>query len=107
MRWMSSLWADATRVRSTLPVIGVHGSVSLGSTMRLGARIQLFRMDADRFEGSLNFATLDLSRRFGEHVSAGIGYNYYGLKLTSSSDDLRGSLQVRHHGPVIYFAAGF
>ena len=102
-----SVGADATHVRSTLPVIGAHASVSLGSKMRLGARIQLFRMDADRYEGSLNFATLDLSRRFGDHFSAGVGYNYYGLNLTSSSNDLRGSLEVRHHGPVIYFATGF
>jgi len=64
-------------------------------------------MDVDRYEGSLNFATLELSRRFGEHVSAGVGYNYYGLKLTSSNDDLRGALRVRHHGPIVYVAAGF
>ncbi|MDH4107412.1 MAG: MipA/OmpV family protein [Gammaproteobacteria bacterium] len=99
--------ADASRLRATLPVIGLHGSVSLGADMHLGARLQIFRMDADRFEGLLNFATLELGRRFGESISVGIGYNYYGMKLTSSNDDLRGRIEVRHQGPVLYLGANF
>lgn len=95
---------EVTDVKSVLPVFGAHASVALGRTMELAARIQVFRLDADRYEGSLNFATLDLRKRFGERFSAGLGYNFYGVKLTSSKDDLRGTLLVRHQGPVVYFA---
>lgn len=90
-----------------LPVIGLHGSVALGENSTLGARIQFFRMDFDRYEGSLNFATLDWQRRFGDTFSVGLAYNYYALKLDSRDNDVRGSLQVRHHGPEFFVSAGF
>jgi hypothetical protein len=86
-----------------LPVIGLHGAVALGQKMTLGARIQLFRMDFDEFEGSLNYATLDLQRRFGENFSVGLGYNYYAFKRDSS----RGRLEVIHRGPVLFLSAHF
>jgi outer membrane protein len=90
-----------------LPVIGLHGSVALGQKMTLGARIQIFRMDFDRFEGSMNYATLDLQRHFGENFSVGLGYNYYALKLISREDSSRGSLEVRHQGPVLFLSSHF
>ncbi len=90
-----------------LPVIGLHGSISLGRKASLGARIQFFRMDFDRYEGSLNYATLDLQRRFGDIFKVGIGYNYYALNLDSRDNDVRGTLEIRHHGPVLFVSAGF
>jgi len=90
-----------------LPVIGLHGSISLGRKASLGARIQFFRMDYDRYEGSLSYATLDLQRRFGDIFRVGIGYNYYALNLDSRDNDVRGTLEIRHHGPVLFVSAGF
>ena len=48
---------EITNATTPLPVIGLHGGLSLGSRASLGARIQVFRMDFHRYEGSLNFAT--------------------------------------------------
>ena len=90
-----------------LPVIGLHGSVALGQKTTLGARIQIFRMDFDQFEGSLNYATLDLQQHFGENFSIGLGYNYYEYKLSSKEDSSRGSLEVRHQGPVLFTSFHF
>lgn len=96
-----------SNAETPLPVIGLHGSAALGQKMVLGARIQIFRMDFDRFEGSLNYATLDLQRHFGENFSVGIGYNYYAYKLDSREDSSRGSLEVRHQGPVLFLSSRF
>jgi outer membrane protein len=97
----------ASSTSTPLPVIGLHGAVALGQKMILGARIQIFRMDFDQFEGSLNYATLDLQRHFGENFSVGLGYNYYAFKLDSSEDSSRGTLEVRHRGPVLFLSAHF
>jgi hypothetical protein len=96
-----------SNAETPLPVIGLHGSVALGQKMTLGARIQIFRMDFDQYEGSLNYASLDLQRRFGENFSVGIGYNYYAYKLDSSDNSSSGSLEVRHQGPVLFFSSHF
>ena len=98
---------ETSNAATPLPVIGLHGSVALGEKSSLHARIQIFRMDFDRYEGSLNYATLDWRRRLGDTFSVGLGYNYYALNLDSRDNDVRGSLQVRHHGPEIFVSAGF
>jgi outer membrane protein len=105
--------ADATGQRESsnagtpLPVVGAHGSVALGANTSLGARIQFFRMDFDRYEGSLNYLTLELQRRFGDKLSAGIAYNYYRMNLSSNDSDVNGYLKLRHHGPVLFLSAHF
>lgn len=98
---------ERSRSSTPLPVIGLQGAVFLGDKTTLSARIHLFRTDFDQHEGSLNFAALDLERRFGDNFSVGLGYNFYGLKLTSSDDGLNGNLEIRHHGPVIFMSLGF
>ena len=79
----------------------------LGEKTTLGAKLQIFRTDFDRFEGSLNYATLDYQYRVADNVSVGLGYNFYGMKLTSRDSDVNGYLKVRHHGPLLFLAAGF
>ena len=96
-----------SNAETPLPVIGVHGSVAIGRKASLSARIQLFGMDFDRYEGSLYYLTLDLQRRFGENFSVGVAYNYYAMNLDSSAGSLRGSIEVRHRGPALFVSAGF
>jgi outer membrane scaffolding protein for murein synthesis (MipA/OmpV family) len=98
---------ERSRSNTPLPVIGVSGAVFLGEKTTLSARIHIFRTDSDQHEGSLNHATLDLEHRLGDRFSVGLGYNYYGVKLSSSDDGLNGDLKIRHHGPVVFLAFGF
>jgi hypothetical protein len=90
-----------------LPVIGVFGSLALGEKTNLGASVQLFRMEFDHYEGSLNAIYLVLKHNFTERVGAGIGYNLFALNLDSPDDGLRGSLRIRHHGPLVFAAFRF
>ena len=95
-----------SRAGTPLPVIGAHGAVFLGEKTTLGAKLQVFRTDFDRFEGSLNYATLDLQRRIAGSLSIGIGYNYYGMRLNSRDPDVNGYLKIRHHGPTAFLTVG-
>ncbi|VUX56002.1 exported protein of unknown function [uncultured Woeseiaceae bacterium] len=97
----------SSNASTPLPVIGLHGSLSLGKRATLGARLQFFRLDFDRYEGSLSYVTLDIQRRFGDNFKIGIGYNYYAMNLDSRDNDIRGTLENRHQGPVLFVSAGF
>ena len=90
-----------------LPVIGAHAAVFFGDKITVSAKAQIFRTDFDRFEGSMNFATMDAQYRFTKSISVGLGYNYYRLKLTSDQSSVNGYLKVRHHGPVAFLSMGF
>ena len=88
-------------------MIGVNGAVFFGDQTSLRARIHVFRTDFDQHEGLLNYAALDLERRFGSKTRVGIGYNFYGTELKSRDAGLNGRLRIRHHGPVVFLTFGF
>ena len=99
--------SERSSVSTPLPVIGVHASIFLNEKTTIGAKVQIFRTDFDRYEGSLNYATFDVQYRISDSVNVGVGYNFYGMKLSAKSSDINGYLEVRHHGPTVFFAAGF
>ena len=90
-----------------LPVIGLFASLFLKEKLTVNAKLQIFRTDIDRYKGSMNYATFDIQRHFGERFSVGLGYSYYDMKLSSSDNDVAGYLKVRHSGPVLFLTAGF
>ena len=90
-----------------LPVIGAHASIFLSDKTAVGVKIQIFRTDFDRYEGSLNYASLDIQHRLTKTTSVGLGYNYYGMELSSDEDNVNGYLKVRHHGPAAFFTIGY
>lgn len=98
---------EGTDVDVILPVIGAHGSIAIGREASLGLRLQLFRMDFDRYKGVLTYITLDLQRRFGDTFSVGLAYNYYGMNLDSKDESFTGAIEVRHQGPALFVSAGF
>ena len=103
--------ANGQTVRSNsstpLPVIGVHASIFLSAKTTVGAKLQIFRTDFDRYEGSLNYVSLDLQHRITQTMSVGLGYNFYSIELSSDEDSVNGYLKVRHHGPTAFFTIGY
>jgi outer membrane protein len=98
---------ENARVDAPLPTLGVHGSVALGSRWQLNADIDVFLLDADRYEGYMAYLSLNLERDLGKHFSAGVGYNYYGMRLSSRDEDLRGLFKTRFFGPKLYLSTRF
>ena len=92
----------SSTLSTPLPVVGAFGSVSLGQKTKLSARLHLFRMEFDHYEGSLNYLYIGVQHSFSDQLGAGIGYNYYAMNLDSSDQALRGSLRLRHQGPLLF-----
>ena len=99
--------ADRVQIETILPTFGVFGSAPLGDKWRLGANIDLFALGFDRYEGYMAYLALNLERSFNDNFGAGLGYNFYGIRLQSKNDDLNGTLRIRYHGPVLYLSARF
>ena len=93
---------ESSKADTPLPVIGVFGSVALGDKTDLGASIEIFRMEFDTYDGSLNAFHLNVTHYFTERIGAGVGYNYFSMDLDSPDVGLRGSTQIRHHGPIVF-----
>ena len=96
-----------TSINTPLPVIGAFGSVAMGTNTDLHANLQLFRMEFDHYSGSLNNLYVGVNHYFGDSIGAGIGYNIYAMNLDSPDKDLRGSLKLRHHGPIVFASMRF
>ena len=92
----------SSKADTPLPVIGVFGSIALTEKLDLGAHIEIFRMEFDTYDGSLNAFNLTLTYYFTERMGAGVGYNYFSMDLDSPEQELRGSTQIRHHGPLVF-----
>jgi hypothetical protein len=98
---------EQSDVSTPLPVIGLHGRLSLGRSSSLGARAQIFAMEFDRVEGSMIYLMLEWQRYFGDSFSAGIAYNFYRTRLESTDRDFLGRLETTHHGPLFFVSANF
>ena len=96
--------SERLKVEVPLPTMGVFGSVTLGSNWRLGADIHLFALDFDRYDGYMTYLSLGLDRKFGDVIAAGLGYNFYGLRLEAKNADLRGTFRMQQHGPKLYLS---
>ncbi len=96
-----------TSINTPLPVIGAFGSVALGTRTDLQANLQLFRMEFDHYSGSLNNFYLGLTHYFADSIGVGIGYTLYLMNLDSPDEDLRGSLELRNHGPIVFASFKF
>lgn len=99
--------AERSSAGTPLPVIGAHASIFIGERTKIGAKVQIFRTDFDRYEGSLNYAVLDVEHRISGAIGVGLSYNFYGMKLSSNESGVNGYLKVRHHGPAAFFTIGY
>jgi hypothetical protein len=94
--------SERLKVKAPLPTMGVFGSVALGDKWRLNADINIFALDFDRYDGFMGNFILGLDRKFGDVIGAGIGYNFYVMRLNAKDEDLRGTFRMLHHGPKLY-----
>lgn len=99
--------SERLKVEAPLPTMGLFGSVALGSKWRLNANINIFALDFDRYDGFMGSFILGVDRRFGDVIGAGIGYNFYTMRLDSKDENLRGTFRMLHHGPKLYVSVLF
>lgn len=98
---------ESSNADTPLPVVGAFASLPLGPNTVAGAKMSVFLLDFDRYDGSLATVTADVRRALTDRVSIGVAYHYTSMNLDSQNDSLRGSLEFRHSGPALFLTAGF
>jgi hypothetical protein len=97
-------YADAT---APLPVIGLQGAYQMTRRWSLHGRAQIFRLDADDFDGVLNHVALAIEHDTFRHVGLGIAADFFELDLNSKDTGLLGAFKFQFSGPRIFFHAHF
>jgi len=107
LRAIDTQQIERLQVNAPLPTLGIFGSVAVSNQWRLGADINVFALDFDQYDGYMAYLNLGLDRRFGDVISAGIGYNLYAMRLNAKDEDLNGTFRIRYHGPKLYMSFKF
>jgi hypothetical protein len=98
--------ADAD-LNAPLPVIGLHGTWSLGNDLWLDATAQFFSLSIDEYDGSLQDYRIGLVWQPKSWAGIGIGYNRFNVDVDVDSSGFKGALDWSYDGPIIYYSAMF
>ena len=82
-----------------LPVLGLAYQRRLGEHFLLDVRAQVFRLEFDDIDGSLDNATVNLQYAPIRNLSIFVGYNYYMIDVDVTKERWRGSFDFNYHGP--------
>jgi hypothetical protein len=90
-----------------LPVLGLAYQRRLGDRFAFDAYAQIFRLEFEGIDGSLDNAAVNFYWGPSPHFSMFVGYNYYKMDVDADMDDWRGSFEFSYKGPWAGVLVGF
>jgi hypothetical protein len=90
-----------------LPVIGLAYDYSFTPKWSLSARGQIFRLNYEGIDGSLDNASLNVQYSFNQRFALFGGYNYYSIDVSTRKDHWNGAFEFDYYGPWLGIVAGF
>ena len=90
-----------------LPVLGVVYNYRITPSLSLNLRGQVFRLEFEGIDGSLDNLSASLSWTFADHFSVFGGYNYYSMDVDAETDHWNGSFDFGYQGPWLGLSYGF
>jgi hypothetical protein len=102
-----AMWHVPARSTALLPTFGVDSVAHFRNRFSIGARLQWFRLEADRYTGRQVFASFGVFHRTFDKASLGIGYVFNRISLTSGKDELGASIEPLYQGPSLLVSMSF
>lgn len=90
-----------------LPVLGIAYERRLSDHFSFDVRAQIFRLEFEGIDGSLDNAALNFYWNPARHFSIYAGYNYYNIDVDSRQDQWNGSFDFSYAGPWAGVLVGF
>ncbi|MFC4308200.1 hypothetical protein ACFPN2_03810 [Steroidobacter flavus] len=90
-----------------LPVLGIVYQRRLGEHFAFDVLAQIFRLEFEGIDGSLNNAALNFYWGPAQHFSMYVGYNYYEMDVDARKDSWNGSFDFGYKGPWAGVVVGF
>jgi len=90
-----------------LPVIGFAYQRRIGDHFAFDVTAQIFRLDFEGINGSLNNAAANFYWGPAQHFSMFVGYNYYNMDVDARKNNWNGSFDFGYKGPWAGVVVGF
>jgi|SRR5687768_8484236 len=94
-------------VLAPLPVLSLYGNFALTDTWAVGARLDRFSLDYDKFSGGLTSLALDLQYQPFRHVGFALGYRGLFIEAEVEGDRVTGKFRQTFQGPMVSMSASF
>jgi hypothetical protein len=90
-----------------LPVIAIGGLWRLPHNFWISGMAQLFALEIDDYDGTLQDLTVALTWQPKSWVGVGIAYNYFGVDVDVDKQRFHGNLDWIYDGPMIFYNVSF
>lgn len=90
-----------------LPTLGAFLGIALTDRWSLNGFVRLFALEFGSYEGSMTSASVRLEGLFGEHVTAGVGFNYFSTRLEGLDSGNRSLYNSTRYKPLLYLGTRF
>jgi hypothetical protein len=94
-------------VLAPLPVLSIYGQFALTDTWAVGARLDRFSLDYDKFSGGLTSLALDLQYQPFRHVGFALGYRGLFIEAEVEGERVTGKFRQTFQGPMVSMNASF
>ena len=94
--------ADTTAI---LPVLGADLMVNFTDSLSLGAELQIFVSDVNRYSGNLIDFSFFGQYTWSDRLATGFGYRYYRQDIDTADEDFFGDYRFEYRGPFVFIAA--
>lgn len=91
---------DGQDVLAPLPVLSLYGQFAITDRWAVGARLDRFSLDYDKFSGSLTNLALDVQYQPFRHVGFAFGYRGLFIKAEVEGDRVTGTFRQTFSGPM-------
>ena len=88
-------------VLAPLPVLSLYGQFALTDRWAVGARLDRFSLEYDKFSGGLTSLALDLQYQPFRHVGFALGYRGLFIKAEVEGDRVTGKFRQTFSGPMV------
>lgn len=88
-----------------LPSLGYHFSYEMSDKFTFVASASYFFLELDGFGGFINNSRLSVDYKALKWLKAGLGFNYFNLRVNTKESNFSTDIEYSYFGPVVY--AGF
>jgi len=103
----TSVGTESGDVLAPLPTIGLYGAYALTPKWLLSARVDLFSLKYEEYDGSLTNFTAGVDYRIWRNFGLGAAWRYIDYDLNVSASDFTGAWNYRFSGPLLYLVSSF
>lgn len=94
-------------VLAPLPVLSFYGQFALTDRWAVGARLDRFTLEYDKFSGSLTSLGLDLQYQPFKHVGFALGYRAMAIRAEVEGDRVTGKFRQTFEGPMLSVSVSY